>query len=186
MERYLHRKLSGAEEGGGSSEAIKFTEQELTEEQKAQARQNIGAGTYSKPNDGIPASDLANGIIPSVPDISTNVKTDKNSDTKTASPKAVYSEVHPATASSQPVGGFLPNVFYNLGELTGSVTFALASPDDATIVNHYYWTFETGSTAPTITWPNGITWLGGSAPEISASKHYEISVLNSIGTFMEV
>lgn len=186
MERYLHRKLSGTEEGGGSSEAIKFTEQELTEEQKSQARQNIGAGTYSKPDGGIPASDLANNVIPSVPDISTNVKTDKNSDVKTASPKAVYSEIHPAIASSQPSGGFLPNVFYNLGTLTGSVTFTLATPTDATIVNHYYWTFETGSTAPTITWPNGITWLGGSAPEISASKHYEISVLNGIGTFMEV
>ena len=89
-------------------------------------------------------------------------------------------------ASAQPQEGFLPNVFYNLGELTGNITFALATPSDNTIVNHYYWTFETGSTAPTITWPNGITWLGGSAPEISASKHYEISVLNGIGTFMEV
>lgn len=36
MERYLHKKLSGAE-------VIKFTEQELTEEQKEQARTNIGA-----------------------------------------------------------------------------------------------------------------------------------------------
>lgn len=186
MERYLHKKLSEVGKGGDGGESIKYTEQELTAEQQAQARENIGAGTYSKPSDGIPANDLADDVIPSVPDISTNVKTDKNSDVKTASPKAVYSEVHPATASSQPVGGFLPNVFYNLGSLTGSVTFALATPADATIVNHYYWTFETGSTAPTITWPNGITWLGGSAPEISASKHYEISMLNGIGTFMEV
>lgn len=186
MERYLHKKLSEVGEGGDGGESIKYTEQELTAEQQAQARENIGAGTYSKPSSGIPANDLADDVIPSVPDISTNIKTDKSSDIKTASPKAVYSEVHPAIASSQPAGGFLPNVFYNLGELTGSVTFALATPDDATIVNHYYWTFETGSTAPTITWPNGITWLGGSAPEIGASKHYEISVLNGIGTFMEV
>ena len=184
MERYLHKKLSEAGEGGAQS--IKYTEQSLTAEQQAQARENIGAGTYSKPSGGIPANDLADDVIPSVPNISTNVKTDKNSDVKTASPKAVYSEVHPATASSQPAGGFLPNVFYNLGTLTGSVTFALATPADATIVNHYYWTFETSSTAPTITWPNGITWLGGSAPTINSNKHYEISVLNGIGTFMEV
>lgn len=98
----------------------------------------------------------------------------------------VYSEIHPTIGTTQPSGGFLPNVLYNLGELTGSVTFALATPADNTIVNHYYWTFETGSTAPTITWPSGISWVGGSAPTINADKHYEISVLNGIGTSMEV
>ena len=170
------------------------------------------AKKYEKPSGGIPASDIASGVIPSVPvtdvtvggtsvlnsgtavipaiptvpTISTDIETDKASNTKTASPKAVYDEVHPAVASSQPQNGFLPNVFYNLGTLTGSVTFALATPADATIVNHYYWTFETGSTAPTITWPAGVTWLGGSAPEISADKHYEISVLNGYGTFLEM
>ena len=90
-------------------------------------------------------------------------------------------------ASSQPAsGGMLPNVLYTLGTLTGTVTFILASPTIATRVNHYYWTFETSSTAPTITWPTGITWLGGSAPTVNASKHYEISVLDGIGVSMEV
>ena len=165
---------------------VKYTTQSLTDGQKSRARSNIGAGTYSKPSSGIPASDLATGVIPTVPTISTDIETDKASNTKTASPKAVYDEVHPAVASTQPQDGFLPNVLYNLGTLTGSVTFALATPADATIVNHYYWTFETGSTAPTITWPAGVTWLGGSAPEISADKHYEISVLNGYGTFIEI
>ena len=167
---------------------------------------------YQKPQTGIPATDLADGVIPvvpvtdvtvggtsvlnsgtavipaipTVPTISTDIQADKSSTTKTAAPSAVYNEVHPAVASSQPQNGFLPNVFYNLGTLTGSVTFALATPADATIVNHYYWTFETGSTAPTITWPSGISWVGGSAPEISADKHYEISVLNGYGTFLEM
>ena len=124
--------------------------------------------------------------IPTVPTISTNVQTDKASDTKTSSPKSVYDEVHPAVASSQPNGGFVANIFYNLGTITGTVTFALASATDNTIVNHYYWTFDTSSTAPTITWPSGVSWVGGSAPTISASKHYEISILNNIGTYMEV
>lgn len=100
--------------------------------------------------------------------------------------KAVYDEVHPAVASAQPTGGMLPNILYNLGELAGDTTFTLATPSDANIVNHYFWTFDTGSTAPTITWPSGISWFGGSAPTINASKHYEISVLNGIGVAMEV
>ena len=42
MERYLHKKLSEVGEGGGGGESIKYTEQELTAEQQAQARANIG------------------------------------------------------------------------------------------------------------------------------------------------
>ena len=141
---------------------------------------------YQKPSGGIPAADLASGVIPTVPTISTNIASDKTSDTKTASPKAVYDEVHPAPGTSEPSGGFLPNVVYNLGTITGSRSFAMAAAVSG-IVNHYYWTFETGSTAPTITWPAAITaWNGGSAPTINASKHYEISVLNGIGAYMEV
>lgn len=123
--------------------------------------------------------------IPTVPTISTNIQTDKASDAKTASPKAVYNEVHPAVGSSQPSGGFLPNVMYNLGTVTGTVTFSLASAVSG-ITNHYYWTFDTGSTAPTITWPTGLSWYGGSTPTINANKHYEISVLNSVAVYMEV
>lgn len=97
----------------------------------------------------------------------------------------VYSEIHPAIQTVKP-SELLPNVFYNLGLRQVNTTFTLATPSDATIVNHYYWTFETGSTAPTITWPTGITWVGGSAPVINANKHYEISIINNIGTFIEV
>lgn len=215
------------------TDVVKYSSQSLTEQQKTQARTNIGAGTYSKPSSGIPASDLASGVIPAVPTdvvkyssqsltaaqkaqartnigagtssfsgsyadltnkptiptvpaISTKIAADKTSNTKTASPAAVYNEVHPGIVTSQPAGGFAPNILYNLGELTGAVTFALAA-EVSGIVNHYYWTFDTGATESTITWPAGITsWVGGSAPTIAASKHYEISVLNGIGAYMEV
>ena len=88
-------------------------------------------------------------------------------------------------ATSQPAGGMLPNVVYDLGTLTGTVTFSLATPSDNTIANPYHWTFETGSTAPTITWPSGLTWAGGSAPTINASKHYEVMVRNDYATSLE-
>ena len=108
-----------------------------------------------------------------------------STDTQYPSAKCTYDSINPAVGTSQGTG-MVPNKMYNLGTLTGSVTFTLASPTDNNIVNHYYWTFDTSSTAPTITWPAGISWNGGSAPTINASKHYEISVLNSIGSFMEV
>lgn len=52
-----------------------------------------GYGTYSKPSGGIPASDIASGVIPTVPTISTSISDDATSDAKTASPKAVKTYV---------------------------------------------------------------------------------------------
>ena len=46
----------------GSANAVLYTSQSLSDSQKAQARTNVGAGTYSKPASGIPASDLAQAV----------------------------------------------------------------------------------------------------------------------------
>jgi len=148
---------------------------------------SAGATAYQKPSSGIPASDLASGVVPSVPVISTNIVSDKSSNVKTASPKAVYDEIHPANQSSIPSGGMKPNVLYNLGTITANTTMTLASPTDSSVPNHYYFTFNMGSTVRTITWDSKITsWLGGSAPAMNANKHYEISVLNGVGVAMEI
>ena len=98
--------------------------------------------------------------------------------------------VHPQYYSklvetSQPQGGFLPDVIYKLGTLTGSVTFALAAAVTGN-ANHYFIVFDTGSTAPTITWPAGLTWADGSAPTVAASKHYEVSIMDGIAYYSEV
>ena len=85
--------------------------------------------------------------------------------------------------TSYPSGGFRSNTIYDLGTLTGSQTFALYTTGiDATVKNEWVWSFVTGSTAPTITWPSGITWDGGSAPTVNASCLYEISV-RKIGSY---
>ena len=126
--------------------------------------------------------------------LSTSIVSDKNDNTKAATPKAVYEEVHPAVQSSQPAGGFAPNVLYALGTITGTVSFALASPADNTINNHYFWTFDTGSTAPNVTFPASITkWFGEGLkeengvkmPDIKENKHYEVSVLDGVGALSE-
>lgn len=95
---------------------------------------------------------------------------------------AYYSKV---AETSNPSGGFLPDVVYSLGTLTGTVTFAIAAAVTGN-VNHYFWMFDTSSTAPTITWPTGITWADGSAPTVAASKHYEVSILGGIAYYSEV
>lgn len=51
------------------------------------------SGFYTKPASGIPASDIASGVIPTVPTISTDVSADAASDVKTSSPKSVKTYV---------------------------------------------------------------------------------------------
>ena len=60
---HVSNKTSGGGGGGGTDpNAVHFTQQSLTTEQQAQARTNIGAGTYSKPSGGIPSSDMASAV----------------------------------------------------------------------------------------------------------------------------
>jgi hypothetical protein len=80
-------------------------------------------------------------------------------------------------------GGMKSNTLYVLGELDDATTFTLYSVVDNEIANVWTWTFSTGSTVPTITWPVQITmWSNGEAPEIEANKYYEVSVMNGVGT----
>lgn len=100
----------------------------------------------------------------------------------------VYDAINPAVQSSQPAGGMLPNVMYNLGTLTGNVTIAFASPTDNAIRNEYMFGFTAGQTAPSLSWPQSIVdWCGNcldsnnSKPEIEAGFYYEFSVQNGHG-----
>ena len=86
--------------------------------------------------------------------------------------------------TSTPSGGMLPNVCYELGTITSSRGFSLASTQSGEY-GHYYFTFSTGSTAPTITWPSGITWAKGAAPVVSANAYYEISILDGVAVYLE-
>jgi hypothetical protein len=92
-----------------------------------------------------------------------------------------YSKVAETT---QPSGGMLPDVIYTLGTLTGATTFTFAAAVSGNL-NHYYFTFTSGSTAVVPTWPASITsWDGNCVdsttglPVIAASKTYEVSVLD--------
>lgn len=126
---------------------------------------------------------------PAVP-LSTNVVSDKSDNTKAPSAKAVYDFVCPPKESSQPQGGLLSGVFYDLGTLTGNVTILLATPVDSSIANEYRFTFVAGSTAPNITWPASVTLWGGNcidngAPSLTGGKTYEVSILDGRGIIIE-
>lgn len=127
------------------------------------------------------------------PNDGTIIFTHRNGDTDTVD----LNHVHPQYAlkveveSSQPVGGMAPNTLYNLGTLSGAVTFSFAAPTDNTIRNEYMFTFDSGTPAAVPTWPNSITaWVGNCLdangdPEIAASKHYEVSVVGAYGLIAE-
>lgn len=101
----------------------------------------------------------------------------------------VYSEVHPEVQTSIPAGGMLPNVFYNLGTLSSTTSIVLSSASDSNIENEYKFAFDTSSTTPQINWPANKTWTGNcidnDLPSISASKHYEVSIIGSYGIIIE-
>lgn len=131
-EAYVRSHSGGGGEGGSVTDAVKYTSQSLTDDQKSQARANIGAGTYSKPTNGIPASDLASGVIPDVSgkeDTSNKVTSlsAQSTDTQYPSAKAVvdYVDEHggipanvPVFEDSGPVDGVVdPSEYATQGEV---------------------------------------------------------------------
>ena len=184
IERFVSGKEFDAVVGTGFGTGGTITEI-IEEDEKliAAAANDLNRRKYEKPASGIPKSDLASNVVP---DISTNVAQDKNSNSKTASAKAVYDEVHPSVIRYIPSGGFLPNVVYQLGTISTSTTFTLASPTDNNIFNQWYWSFETPSTPPVINWPHEIrVWSGSASPVINGGRYYEISVVDGIGKINE-
>ena len=79
-----------------------------------------------------------------------------------------------------------PNVLTKLGTLASSVTLSLdTSKEEAGVSNVYDIIFSTPTDAPSITWPGGISWIGGSAPAIAGGKTYEVSIMDGLATYGE-
>ena len=79
-----------------------------------------------------------------------------------------------------------PNVLTKLGTLASAVTLSLdTASEEAGMANVYDIIFSTPASAPSITWPEGISWVGGSAPAIAGGKTYEVSILDNLATYGE-
>lgn len=55
-----------------------------------------------------------------------------------------------------------------------TLTLTLNTAEDTTIVNEWQGSFDTGSTAPTVTWPADVIWAY--TPTVEANTHYEFSI----------
>lgn len=79
-----------------------------------------------------------------------------------------------------------PNVLTKLGTLASAVTLSLdTASEEAGMSNVYDIIFSTPADAPSITWPEGISWVGGSAPAIAGGKTYEVSIMDNLATYGE-
>ena len=79
-----------------------------------------------------------------------------------------------------------PNVLTKLGTLASSVTLSLdTSKEESGVTNIYDIIFTTPTNAPSITWPEGISWIGGSAPTIAGGKTYEVSIMDNLAIYGE-
>lgn len=77
-----------------------------------------------------------------------------------------------------------PNMLTKLGALASNVTLSLnTASEEAGVVNIYDIIFTTPTGAPSITWPEGISWAGGSAPSIAGGKTYEVSIMDNLATY---
>ena len=55
-----------------------------------------------------------------------------------------------------------------------SITLTLNAPTDLTVTNEYQGSFDTGATAPTVTFPADVIWA--ETPSVEANTHYEFNI----------
>lgn len=147
----------------------------------------LGLGTYSKPASGIPATDLAPGVIPTVPEAATatplmdgtaavgsSIKYAREdhkhpSDTQ----KANKWNVSTIATSGDATQSMVPNTFYVF--TSSALTSLKLQVLEFSNSNQYHVRFKTGTTPPTLTitgaiLPDGFT--------LEAQKIYELDILD--------
>ena len=62
-----------------------------------------------------------------------------------------------------------------------SLTLTLNAPTDLTVTNEYQGSFDTGATAPTVTFPADVIWA--ETPSVEANTHYEFNIRYTSGKY---
>lgn len=77
------------------------------------------------------------------------------------------------TPASETTVAMDANKVYNI-KVGESLTLTLNAPTDLTVTNEYQGSFDTGATAPTVTFPADVIWAD--EPTVGANTHYEFSI----------
>lgn len=147
----------------------------------------LGLGTYSKPTSGIPATDLAPGVIPTVPEAATaNPLMDGTAAVGSSIKYAREDHKHPS--DTQKANKWNVSTIATSGDVTQSMvsnTFYVFTSSALTSLtlqvpefsnsNQYHVRFKSGTTPPTLTitgaiLPDGFT--------LEAQKIYELDILD--------
>ena len=103
-------------------------------------------------------------------------------DGSTATAYTLISVTDSGSAATQELA---PNKVYKFPNRTSALTLTLGTATSG-IASEYHAIILTGSTAPSVTFPSGLSWVGGSAPTIAANKTYEISIVENIAVYVEL
>lgn len=77
------------------------------------------------------------------------------------------------------------NVFCEIEAGFSSLEITFAGGEEGR-VSEFNGQFSTGDTVPTVSFPEGVSWVGGELPELEQNKTYQFSVLNNIGVVIGV
>jgi hypothetical protein len=147
-------------------------------------------GTYSKPAGGIPASDLASGVIPTVPDAATSTPLmDGTAAVGSSTKYAKEDHIHPSDTTKadkitvttvSDVGAVSQALDAGkIYDFTGALTSLTITLNAATTPAYYHFRFNSGSTAVSLALPQTVTMPSGF--QVEASKRYEIDILDGYG-----
>lgn len=84
------------------------------------------------------------------------------------------------TSTSETTVAMDANKVYDI-KVGESLTLTLNTPTDLTVTNEYQGSFDTGSTAPTVTFPSNVIWA--ETPSVEANTHYEFNIRYTGGKY---
>lgn len=141
------------------------------------AIQNAIAAKYTKPSTGIPASDIASGVIP---DISGKANT-ADVYTKAQTDALVNVPIVDVTGTGSVSQTLAPNTFYRFGSLT-ALTLTLTAGTGLVV---YAGRFTAGADAMPITLPSTVK-LPDETVDITSGNTYEFSIADGVMLLMDV
>ena len=94
---------------------------------------------------------------------------------------SAYPEVNHGTGDT--TFTLTPNTFHVWDEVT-SLTLNFGN-ETSGVANEYLFQFTSGSTATSLTLPNSIKWVNGSAPTIAKNMIYQVSILKGLAGVLE-